>query len=339
MASQGRGSSFNLKIDLLENGHAFSFYQVLRLLRLYLEDSERWEERRSIEEDRIRIRPELSLAFPASDVARIEEFTRENRSFYSVTATLLGLYGTSSPLPTFYTEDLMEEASEDMSVARDFIDLFNHRLYLLLFHCWMKYREFLKVVEEKNPKDLEKLFCFLGLGEEELRRDLPEAYSLIRYIGLFTQFPRSSWGLETLLKDALGGIPIDVVPCIQRKVKIPEDQRAFLGLSGCTLGENSFIGEEIEDRMGKFRLRIGPLRSTEFHSLLPGNREHHWLTLLTKLYLKDPLEYDVELILKEKEAETTCLGGVKWSRLGWDTWAFSTKSIGEVRAILYSAIP
>lgn len=339
MASQDRGSSFNLKMDLLKNGHAFSFYQVLRLLRLYLQNSERSEERHSIEEDWIRIRPELSLAFPASDVASIEESIRENGSLYYVTATMLGLYGSSSPLPTFYTEDLMEEASEDMSVARDFIDLFNHRLYLLLFHCWMKYREFLKVVEENDSKDLEKLFCLLGMGEAELRKDLPETYPLIRYIGLFTQFPRSSLGLETLLKDALGGIPIKVIPCIQRTVKIPEDQRALLDLSGCSLGENSFIGEVMEDRMGKFRLQIGPLKSTEFHSLLPGNREYHWLSFLTQFYLKDPLEYDMELILKEKEAETTCLGGPIWSGLGWDTWIFSKKSIGEVRAILYSTIP
>jgi len=334
MAGQVGGPSFNLKLDLLKHGYEFSFFQVLRLLRLFSQDSEKLEEKKSIEEEKIRVRPELSLAFPASDVAGIEELTKGEGSLYLVTATMLGLYGSSSPLPTFYTEDLLDEASEDMSVTRDFIDLFNHRLYLLLFRCWMKYREFLQVVEENNPKDLEKLFCLLGLGEKELRKDLPEAYSLIRYAGLFTQFPRSSWGLETMLQDALGGVPIEVIPCVKRRVKIPEDQRLFIGTSGCSLGENSFLGEEIDDRMGKFRLQIGPLKSTEFHSLLPGNPNHHWLSLLTEFYLKDPLEYDLELILKEREAETICLGGPMWSKLGWDTWTFSTKYIGEVKAAL-----
>jgi len=334
MAGQVGGPSFNLKLDLLKHGYEFSFFQVLRLLRLFSQDSEGLEEKKAIEEEKIRIRPELSLAFPASDVAGIEELTKGEGSLFSVTATMLGLYGSSSPLPTFYTEDLLDEASEDMSVTRDFIDLFNHRLYLLLFRCWMKYREFLQIIEENNPKDLEKLFCLLGLGEKELRKDLPEAYSLIRYAGLFTQFPRSSWGLETMLQDALGGVPIEVIPCVKRRVKIPEDQRLFLGASGCSLGENSFLGEEIDDRMGKFRLQIGPLKSTEFHSLLPGNPNHHWLSLLTEFYLKDPLEYDLELILKEREAETICLGGPMWSKLGWDTWTFSTVYIGEVKAML-----
>jgi type VI secretion system protein ImpH len=333
MASEVRRSSLNLKLDLLKRGHEYSFFQVMRLLRLFAIDSERTEEKRIDEEAKIRIRPELSLAFPASDVAKIEELA-DDQSIFLVTATMLGLYGSSSPLPTFYTEDLMDEEAEDASVSRDFIDIFNHRLYLLLFRCWTKYREFLQLVEENNPKDLEKLFCLLGLGEKELRENLPESYSLLRYTGLFTQFPRSSLGLETLLQDALGGVPIGVIPCVQRRVKIPPDQRLHLGASGNSLGENSFLGEEIDDRMGKFHLQIGPLQSEQFHSLLPGNPSHQRLAFLTKFYLTDPLEYDLELILAEKEGKTVCLGTPMWSRLGWDTWTFSTEYIGEVKATL-----
>jgi type VI secretion system protein ImpH len=306
----------------------------LRLLRLFQQpplDERRGSE--SIRKENVRMRPELSLAFPASDVAKVEELGDEDPIFL-VTATMLGLYGSSSPLPTFYTEDLMDEAAEDMSVTRDFIDIINHRLFLLLFRCWMKYREFLQVVEEKNPRDLEKLFCLLGLGEKELREDLLESYSLLRYTGLFTQFPRSALGLKTLLQDALGGIPIEVVPSVKRAVKIPADQRSYIGTSGNSLGENSFLGEEIEDRMGKFSLQIGPLKCEEFHSLIPGNPDHQRLGFLTKFYLVDPLEYDLEMILAEREAKTVCLGTPMWSRLGWDTWSFSSDHLGEVRATM-----
>ncbi len=333
MAGQVGESSAHLKVDLLDKGHEFTFFQVIRLLRLLLRDSEGAEESRPGREERIRVRPELSLAFPASDVAKIEESPGE-RSVFRVTATMLGLYGSSSPLPTFYTEDLMEEESDDQSVSRDFIDIFNHRLYILLFRCWTKYRQFLQLVEENNPKDLERLFCLLGLGEREVRKGLQKPYSLIRYTGLFTQFPRSSMGLETLLQDALGEIPVKTVPCIQRRVKIPPDQRFSLGGSGCTLGGDSFLGEEIDDRMGKFRLEIGPLSSNQFHSVLPGNPDHQKLAFLVKFYLMDPLEYDLELILSEREARTACLGSPIWSNLGWDTWTFSTECIGEARAIL-----
>lgn len=331
MAGQNRGSSSHLKSELLEKAHQFSFYQVMRLLRLFLSVQES-ERESSIEEGHIRIRPELSLAFPPSDVAKIEEDEGGKPRFF-ITATLLGLYGSSSPLPTFYTEDLLDEAAEDMSVTRDFIDIFNHRLYLLLFRCWVKYRLFLQVVEENNPEVLGKLFCLIGLGEEELRKDLPEPYSLIRYTGLITQFPKSASGLQTLLHDALGKIPVSIIPCVKRVVKIPLDQRFYLGKSGCRLGEESFLGEEMDDRMGKFRIQIGPLKSETFHQFLPGSPDHQKLAFLTKFYLLDAFEFDVELNLAKKEAKTVSLGESHWSRLGLDTWIFSHDHLEEVKAI------
>jgi len=332
MAGEDRGSPPHLKSDLLEKAHEFSFFQVMRLLRLLISKPEILGTKESVDEEHIRVRPELSLSFPPADVAKVEE-TDPERPLYSITATLLGLYGSSSPLPNFYTEDLLDEASEDMSVTRDFIDIFNHRLYLLLFRCWTKYRLFLKVVEENNPEVLEKLFCLIGLGERVLRKDLPEPYSLIRYTGLFTQFPKSASGLRTLLQDALGGIPMEVIPCLKRVVRIPPDQRLLTGTAGNSLGEDSFLGEEIEDRMGKFRLRIGPLQSGPFHSLLPGSPDHERVAFLTKFYLLDVLEFDIELILKQREAETACLGGSQWSRLGLDTWVFSLGHLDEVGVI------
>ena len=334
MASQVGGSPLNLKLDLLMKGHEYSFFQVMRLLRLLLQSTgEKREDLNPKGDEKIRVKPALSLAFPASDVAKVEELGDESPSFL-VTATFLGLYGSSSPLPNFYTEDLIDEASEDMSVSRDFMDGLNHRLYILLFYCWLKYRQFLQVVEEKNPRDLEKLFCFLGLGEPELRRNLPDPYPLIRYIGLFSQFPRSASGLETLLKDALEGVPINVIPCVKRTVSIPPDQRFYLGSSGNSLGESSFLGEELDDRMGKFSLQIGPLKSDPFHALLPEDPRHKRLAFLTKFYVTDPLEYDLQLILAKQEAKKACLGGRMWSRLGWNTWIFSVDHLDEVSVTL-----
>ncbi len=332
MAGQDWGSSAHLRSDLFEKAHEFSFFQVMRLLRLFIPESEIPEAKKSVEEESIRVRPELSLSFPPADVAKIEEVDQE-KPLYLITATLLGLYGSSSPLPTFYTEDLIDEAAEDMSVTRDFIDIFNHRLYLLLFRCWVKYRLFLQVIEENDPGVLGKLFCLIGLGEEALRKDLPESYPLIRYTGLFTQFPKSASGLRALLQDAFGGIPLEVIPCLKRIVKIPPDQRLLMGISGRVLGESCFLGEEIDDRMGKFRLRIGPLKSNPFHRLLPGSIEHQRLNFLTKFYLLDVFEYDIELVLAEREAKTVSLGGSEWSRLGLDTWVFSLDHLAEVKTI------
>ncbi|MBW2109149.1 MAG: type VI secretion system baseplate subunit TssG [Deltaproteobacteria bacterium] len=329
MAGQGGRPSSNVKLDLLKQGHAFSFIQVMRLLRSFSAPSKNQDASGVEGMEHIRVRPKLSLAFPPADVDRIEQEEQEEPQ-YLVTVTFLGLYGSASPLPTFYTEDLLDDASQDESVAREFLDIINHRLFLLLFQCWTKYRQFIKVVEENETAHLERLFSLLGLGEKPLRDDVPDAYALIRYVGLFTQFPRSAGGLKALLQDAFGNIPIKVVPCVTRKAKIPEGQRFFLGSSDKVLGSDSFIGEEIEDRMGKFRLQAGPLDQQQFQRLLPGMERGNKLALLTRLYVTDPLEYDVELTLAEGQAQCARLGGSAWSRLGWDTWIFSGKQMGTV---------
>ncbi|MBE9551386.1 MAG: type VI secretion system baseplate subunit TssG [Proteobacteria bacterium] len=332
MAGTGGGSSSDLKFDLLKEGHAFSLFQVMRLLRSFgSPSSESEQSAESGEAEHIRIRPKLSLAFPPADVDRIEEINDEEPHFL-VTATPLGLYGASSPLPTFYTEDLMDEAAADKSVSREFVDIFNHRLFLLLFKAWTKYRQLLQVVEEKNEEHFVKLFSLLGIGETPLREDVPGAYGLLRYMGLFTQFPRSAVGLRTLLQDAFGEIRVSVLPCIDRMAAIPEDQILFLGTSGCTLGEDSFVGQEIEDRMGKFRLKVGPLKRDQFQALLPGTEGCAKLAFLTKFYVVDSLEYDLVVTLAEREAKSACLGASEWSRLGLDTWIFAGDQIGEVSA-------
>jgi type VI secretion system protein ImpH len=331
MAGEDRRSSPDMKDELLKKGPSFSFFQVIRLLRL-LERKHSSDKVKDITDtSHIRIRPKLTLAFPHADVDSIENLDGEELRFL-VNTTFLGLYGTSSPLPVFYTEDLMDEASLDESVSRDFLDIFNHRLFLLLFKCWSKYRMHLKVVEEQDADYLERLFCLVGLGEKAFREGIPDPNRLIRYAGLFTQYPRSALGLQTLLKDALEGIPVSVIPCVHTKAAVPEDQRFRLGICGCVLGGDSFVGEECVDAMGTFRIRIGPLKQDQYQEFLPGGVQYQLLTFLTNLYLVEPLKYEVECILSAAELSPVCLGNRKWSALGMDTWMFSGEAPAEMRA-------
>jgi len=196
----------------------------------------------------------------------------------------------------------------------------------------MKYRLFFQVLEERNAGDLERLFCLLGLGEPGLREEIPRAYSLSRYTGIVTQYPHSAWGLETMLQDAFRGVPVSVVQCFRRRVRIPPEQRFCLGQAGSRLGADSVLGEEIEDRMGKIRLRVGPVDLAIFQGLLPGSPGYERLAVLTRLYLQDPLDRDVELVLAEGQARTARLGDSMMSRLGLDTWVFSGERIGETSA-------
>src|SRR5882762_10124157 len=138
-------SPADLKNSLLSEGHRFSFFQAARLLkRLQGED--------------LRIRPELSFGFPSADVSSIEQ--RPDQKGYRLTATFLGLYGVSSPLPAFYTEELLRDES---GAARDFLDIVHQRLYALLLAGWQKYRLFFQLEEAKDPAPLDMLLALCGL--------------------------------------------------------------------------------------------------------------------------------------------------------------------------------
>jgi type VI secretion system protein ImpH len=326
-------SPASLRRQLLKEGHAFSFFQVVRLLRHLISQSSQTHKPPFDFNKTIRIQPNLTLAFPASDVESVQEVGDPEEPRFLVTANFLGLYGPASPLPTFYTEELIEEAAEDESVSRDFIDILNQRLFALLFECWGKYRQSLKVVEEKSSAYIDRLFCLLGLGEVSFRKDITEPQRLLRYIGLFTQLPHSALGLKTLLNDALGGMPIEVIPCVMRTAKIPRNQTLSLGASAFRLGIDTYLGDELPDRMGRFRIRLGPLTREAFKRFSPGSEDFNRVSFLADLYFVEPLEHELELILAEGEALTARLGDPGRATLGVDTWIFSSPELGEVRAV------
>ncbi|MBF0201966.1 MAG: type VI secretion system baseplate subunit TssG, partial [Desulfamplus sp.] len=238
----------------------------------------------------IRIRPELSLRFPGTDITAIEKKKspdalkdkkhkpgedipgkgnmgntpggnydtlhreggiRDHDLTYLVTATFLGLYGTSSPLPTFYTEDLIDELNDEGSIKRDFLDIIHHRLYPIFFNIHSKYNLLYKICQECDHKTAEILYAILGLENPVLRSKLPLHENYLKYSGILTQFPRSAEGLEAMVSDFfnLGG-DVKVRQCVFRRVSIPEDQRAGLGKSYCRLGEDCVIGTETRDISG-----------------------------------------------------------------------------------------
>lgn len=326
MGSKDRRPASALREDLLKSGSRYSYFQAMRLLyRLVASGSH----------DRIRTRPELSFSFPSSDISDIKYIQGKDEGRYDITATFLGLYGVSSPLPNFYTEDLFLEASEDRSTCRDFLDIFNERLYELLFRCWRKYHLFLEITEDRNRSYLQRLFCLLGIGEPEFQDGEQDPGTLLRYIGLLTQHPRSASGLITMLRDATGEDSLTIEPCVFRKVQIPTDQRTCLGQACSSLGMDTVIGSEIPDRQGKFRIQIGPLSAEKFQEFVPGGRCYRQLCSLTRFYMLVPLEYEMSVKLKAGDVQNTCLGAGSWSKLGTDTWLFTGDMTQDGTVIFY----
>ncbi len=324
MARKARRKTPDIKARLLGEGPRFSYVQAVRLLRYVIaHESVSPPDERQLE-SRLRVRPELSLSYPESDVSRVEEIPGET-SRYAVEATFLGLYGAASPLPTFYTEDLLHERVDERSVTRDFLDILNNPLYTLYFRIWSKYRLLHRIVENPDGQTMERLFCLLGLGGETLRAHLPDPYGLLRYSGLTTHFPRSAEGLRALLSDRFGEPSLRIEQCVARMAVIPPDQRTVLGKSGNRLGGDALLGTEIVDRMGKFRIHLGPSGSETLHRFLPDRPDYGELTGLVRFYLDQPLDWDMEITIRGPEVQPAALGSPAWSQLGWNTWLSSER--------------
>lgn len=324
MAGKNGHAPADVKAELLTQGHRFSFYQALRLLAQL--------GKKPIEA--IRVRPDLTFGFPKADIRRIETLPD---GAVQITATFLGLYGTASPLPAFYTEDLFRDRRNDSTAVRDFLDIFHRRLFVLLYESWKKYRLSLQIAEHNAAAPLTMLYAITGItgllpGDRE-----GDDYALIRYAGLLGAHPRSALALQTLLSDVLQGPAVEIISCIPRRVIIPKDQRLQLGRDEMPLGRNSVLGQELADRQGKFRVRIGPLSQKRFRSLLQGSPEWERLQRLVKRFLIDPLEFDFELILAKGETRQARLGGAEWSRLGLDTVLFTGTYSAELRAVYAAA--
>jgi type VI secretion system protein ImpH len=319
MADENGRPIAKLTEKLLTEGRRFSFIQAFRFLLLHL----RRESSPAIDINelvkKIHVRPELSLAFPEADITKIEASTPPGS--FMVTAAFLGLYGASSPLPTFYTEDLLQELASDQSISRDFYDIFNSRLYSLYFGIWKHYHLYFNIAEDPDKDVIQRLYCLAGLGGETVRESAENPYGMLRYIGLATQFPRSAEGLRALLADALSEPTIRITQCQERIASTPEDQRLVLGVSGNILGENAYLGAEIADRAGNFRVHIGPVPKETFNRFLPGQPDYQKLGQLIRFYLDQPLTWDLEVNLIPEDLTTTVLGSQ--AMLGCNTWIFS----------------
>lgn len=293
--------------DLLDNGSRYAFFQAMRLLRQRFPDDQALREH-------VRVRPALSLAFPDTD---IESVAQDDTGRYHIEATFFGLYGVTSPLPTFYTEDLIQESMQGYSAMRDFLDILHASLYPLLYQAWEKYRIWLVVGEHNNAQRLQQLYATIGIA------DAPEweedARAMLPFAGNLSAFPRSALGLQGLLQGLLQGVAVSVNPCVTRPVSIPQEARTRLGLQASVLGEETVLGERVNDCAGNVDIVIGPLPADDFHGLLPGAARYERLRRVVAWYLPTPLRCELHLWLDVSKRQCARLGK-GWHGLGHNTW-------------------
>jgi type VI secretion system protein ImpH len=222
---------------------------------------------------------------------------REHDAPLRFEATFMGLYGVSSPLPSYFIDPITLRKVEYFQLKK-FLDIFGHRVYSLFYRAWKKYRHPLQFQDggaddftqrlvgltgqwpatassrrprlpppgqtaefrAANPMNASGAFGgFPGLAPADLRR--------IAYARFLGSRVRSAKGLEQLLRGYFGFTRVRVFEFVKQRVPIPVP--AALGSPMSTLGPSLRIGETMEDRMGRFEVEIGPLPAQDLHRFMP----------------------------------------------------------------------
>ena len=273
---------------LLAKPQSFSLGQALRLLGQA--HSATPEERHSFLLRRVRIRPWLSLAFPPGDLVALEE--DEDGAAFELTATGFGLYSTLGPLPTLYTEELLDEVRRDESVSRDFLDILNNHLYHLHYGAWHHNRLERRTVES-HKRDADHIqFCLMGQADPSLREPGPPRAFLAE---LLARRARSAGQMGRYLGYVLERDDVDIEQCVERRAPIPLGQRCRLGEANARLGEDAMLGCELRDSVGKFRIHLREVAPEDMPHFLPGRPGHEALARHILRFLDAPLEYDLIL--------------------------------------------
>ena len=318
----------------------FSIVQVTRLLHVFFAPDKSYTD---FVREELLIRPHLSLAFPPSDVISLEELAPEeppradhaDRSGtdgsaapetadedshadagdaspargprFRITVSIPGLYGAASPLPTFYVEDLLAEAREDLSAGRDFLDLVNAPFFGHFLHAgWFRYRPMQAILEEQDLELAEKMLALGGLSAPFVRSLPLKPLQLAPFCGLLNQYPRSAAGLQAFLSGCLG-VPSTVEQCAEGSAAIPKDQRCLLRLANARLGEDTSLGSQIADCTGRITVHLHSLGPDAMRRLAGADGLRR-IRKYIDFYCTEPLEADIVLHLACPEQACTCLG-------------------------------
>ncbi|UII74013.1 type VI secretion system baseplate subunit TssG [Pseudomonas sp. HN11] len=260
------------------------------------------------------------LGFPAHDIDRVEFFIEHEQLRARLRLNLLSLCGAGSPLPAFYAEQACADGA-DGNVTRDFLDVFHHRLQRLMLPIWRKYRYRACFQSDARDAFSEQMFALIGLRGRQIRSAAQlNCKRLLPYLGLLGLRAHSATLIETVLRYYFRHNRLFIEQWVLRTVVIAHSQQNRLGAANSVLGHDQVLGSQVVDRSGKFRVHLLGLGWHQFHGFLPSGTDYPLLCSLVRLTARDPLEYDLRLVLAKEEIKPLHIGEHNVCRLGWTSW-------------------
>lgn len=324
------GSSLTAQLE--EEPYRFDFYQAVRLVEMCRPRAVPLGHMGGPRES-IAFSSQVGLGFAASDLVGIK-FPADARKRVEMSVAFMGLAGTGGPLPVSFTEMILRRVAIRDYAARDFLDIFSHRLISFLYRSRKKYRVGLSSEAPETSSVSRRLYEIAGLRQAASNRNSRTwARSLLQYAGILSVNTRSMAGLEAMLSHFFR-IPVRGLQLQGRWLQMDAGAQTRIGLRTGTnqrLGESAVLGVRAWDQMGAIRLSLHDLTLARLRRFLPIGEEFLELTRLVRIYLKQDLEVEVDLHLRrEEQGGGTRLSRSSESRLGWTSWLSSRPARNEL---------
>ncbi len=354
MDRKDRPATSDLVSHLSKSARRYSFFQAVDLIQKTLDDGREVGTHLMPEDERVIFEVSNDLGFPTSDIKAIRGIGRPSNGAGTqagrappgrnsadggaqleghangvdrilMTVNFLGLHGSSSPLPTYYTETIAKYSTRD-SLLKGFFDFFHNRLVGLLYRVIRKYRYYLLYKPNARDNFSRHIFSLFGLSDAALRDESQINWAqLLCFAGLMATRNRAPGVVASVFERAFLLDKVTIDEWIYRKVDIDAKQKWSLGRMNSILGQDSIAGDRAPDMSSKFRINLHNLDYARFADFLPNGKDHFPFRKLVEFMLRDQFSYDLKLCLFAGEARPIVLDPHDEGRLGWSSFLGSIK--------------
>ncbi len=264
----------------------------------------------------VRLSSHVSFGFEASEVRQVTRDAATGEAF-TLSTPVLSLLGQTGPLPSAFTEMVIERnAAKDFATA-DFLDILHHRL-LSLFYLGRKRRRPGLGWSSPQASTVARATDYLcGLNMAARPKHAP----WLRHAGLLGGAPRSMAALCALLTDRYA-MPFRGEQFVGGWQRLEDDELTALGQAqrAPELGRSAFLGRRVWDQAAAIRLQADGQPMARVMQLLPGGELHDDFKASVRGFIPSALRVEVWLTPAAGTLTAGRLDADAALRLGWNAW-------------------
>ena len=338
MPGSGWRGDRSLEQWLFDEPYAFDFFQAVRLLHMGARGGAVDDRMSGPDAEPVRFRSSFDLSFAPSEIREL--LKSPPGSSPEMTVAFFGIGGGNGPLPTSFTEEILERLSRHDTAVAAFLDIFHHRLVSLLYQIRRAHHLGLATEAPERNVAARYLFSLMGLGLPSLTSQLDVPASMLRYAGLLAMRPRSAAGLATLLSDYFN-VPVEVQQFVGTWTDLDASDVTRIGMTGRNqaIGRTATLGTRAWIQDAGIRLRVGPVDAAGLHEFLPGGAAHERMFELARFYAGSNLRMDVQVMLRPAGVAQARLGEAKLAWSGWLRRTPAAEPDDQVRVRLREKVP